>query len=222
MTAFSDRLGSGAMRPLLPIAATVSLVVGLWLGWQHFQPRIQPPELHSATLLGQPRPLAPFALIDQRGEPFNLDNLRNRWSFLAIGYTHCPDVCPMMLATFDAIDRQLAAEADRADFVFVSVDPERDTPEKLDRYVRYFNPRIQGATGSEAALKGFTSQLGLLYGRVQTDNSALGYLVDHSASILLIDPRARLAAVFTPPHDATAMAEDFTSIIDQAPHARWQ
>jgi protein SCO1/2 len=208
------------MHRLLPIAAILSLVVGLWLGWLYFKTWNQPPpELRSATLLGQPRQLSPFALIDQRGEPFNLDNLRNRWSFLAIGYTHCPDVCPTMLLTFNEIDRQLtrmASKASKADFVFVSVDPERDTPDKLDRYVRYFNPRIQGATGSEAALQGLTSQLGMLYKRVQTDGSALGYLVDHSASILLIDPLGRLTAVFTPPHDASVMAQDFVSITDQA------
>jgi protein SCO1/2 len=207
------------MRLLLSIAIIVPLVAGLWLGWRYHEadPQSLPPTLRSATLLEEPRPLTPFTLIDQRGDPFNLDDLLNRWSFLAIGYTSCPDVCPMTMATFSEIDRRLTTMDTKADFVLISVDSERDTPEKLHQYVGYFNPRIQAATGSEAALKAFTRQLGMVFGRVQTDGSALGYLVDHSASVVLVDPKGRLAAVFTPPHDAAAMAQDLVDIAATAP-----
>jgi protein SCO1/2 len=217
MTALTERQRRGTMRRLLAVAVIVPLGLGLWLGLLHFRQQMQrPPALHSATLLGQPRPLTPFTLIDQHGAPFTLDNLRDRWSFLAIGYTYCPDVCPMTLATFNEIERQIAARDGEASFVFVSVDPQRDTPDKLDQYVRYFDPRIQGVTGSEAELAGLTRQLGMLYQRVETDDTALGYVIDHSASILLIDPLGRLAAVFAPPQDATAMAQDFVSITTRA------
>ena len=173
-----------------------------------------PVTLTEGTLLTQPRPLADFALTDQDGQPLSLANLRGGWTFLAIGYTHCPDVCPMTLATFDAIDRQIAPPGDqpatarrgglRPRFLFVSVDPERDTPERLAQYVRYFNPAFLGATGEEAQLRAFAAQLGLLFARVEGQDTAMGYLMDHSASILLVDPQGRLTAIFSSPHDAGA------------------
>ena len=124
----------------------------------------------------------------------------------------------MTLATFDAIERRIAEAggsgpvAARPRFLFVSVDPERDTPQRLAQYVRYFNPGFLAATGEEPQLRALAAQLGLLYARVEGQDTAMGYLMDHSASILLIDPEGRLAAHFGTPHDAGRMASDFLTI----------
>jgi protein SCO1/2 len=199
---------------LLVAAAILALGLGLWLGLQQFRggPDRTPLQLRSGTLLPSPRPLQPFALTAHDGRPFDLERLRGHWTFLAIGYTHCPDVCPTTLATFDAIAKKVAASRTPPQFVFVSVDPERDTPEQLGRYVTWFNPAFVGATGPEPALRGLTTQLGLPYAKAEGNNTTLGYLVDHSATIMLIDPLARLAAIFSAPHDPVAMAQDFTTI----------
>ncbi|MGE5154733.1 MAG: SCO family protein [Bdellovibrio bacteriovorus] len=197
-----------------------AVAAGLWFGATTFRglSKPQPPTLGQGTLLAQPRPLADFALIDQDGRPYTLANLRGAWTFLAIGYTHCPDVCPMTLATFDAIERRIAESASgdqsepRPRFLFISVDPERDTPERLAQYVRYFNPAFLGATGEEPQLRALAAQLGLLYARVEGQATAMGYLMDHSGSVLLVDPQGRLTAIFSTPHDAALMASDFLTI----------
>jgi protein SCO1/2 len=93
----------------------------------------------------------------------------------------------------------------------VSVDPERDGLEHLKQYVTYFDARFVGATGSHAALQELARQVGVLYARAP-GGDASGYLVDHSASILLTDPQGRLAALFSPPHDAAALAKDVASL----------
>lgn len=209
---------------LFLLVAGVAIAAGLWFGATTFRSlsRPMPVTLTEGTLLTQPRPLADFALTDQDGQPFSLANLRGGWTFLAIGYTYCPDVCPMTLATFDAIDRQIAQSGDqpasgrrggvRPRFLFVSVDPERDTPERLAQYVRHFNPAFLGATGEEAQLRAFAAQLGLLFVRVEGQDTAMGYLMDHSASILLVDPQGRLTAIFGSPHDVGGIASDFLAI----------
>jgi len=204
----------GMLQKLLPVAAILALAAGLWLGLNHFQTSMQqaPKTIDSGTLLPTPRPLEPFALIGGDGKPFTLDNLKQGWHFLAIGYTHCPDVCPTTLATFDAIAKQSGTLETQPRFLFVSVDPERDTPEKLRQYVGYFNEDFLAATGPHPALQGLTTQLGMLYGKAEGQQTAMGYLVDHSATILLVDPLGRLAAIFSAPHDPAAMAEDFITI----------
>lgn len=202
------------------IIVGVTFAVGLWLGASTFQAFTRPLSvtLEEGTLLTHPKPLADFTLTDQDGRPFTLADLKGDWTFLSIGYIHCPDVCPMTLATFGAVDRQIeqAAPDRRVDarprFLFVSVDPERDTPERLAQYVRYADPEFLGATGEEAQLRALTAQLGLLYTRVVVQDSAMGYLMDHSASILLLDPEGRLTAIFSAPQNAVGIASDFLTI----------
>jgi len=201
----------------------IALVVGLFaaaagilFGTDVFngERRPDPAAMKAATLLTEPKPLAAFELVDQDARPYGQDRLLGRWTFVSFGYTSCPDVCPTTMATFDALEQRLSEGQDDppADFLFVSVDPERDSPERLSQYVRYFNPRFLGATGTHEQLRGLTGQLGVLYARVEEQDTAMSYLVDHSAAILLLDPDARLAAIFSVPHDVLAMAEDFAAI----------
>lgn len=175
--------------------------------------------LKAATLLPHPKPLEDFALIDQEAQPLGRDALKGHWTFLAFGYTHCPDVCPTMMATYDALEKELANSdtEPQAEFLFVSVDPERDTPQRVGEYVGYFNPRIRGATAGHEVLRPLAAQLGILYQRADEQETAMGYMVDHSASMLLLDPQARLSAIFGAPHDPRMMAEDFRAISTNAP-----
>ena len=197
------------LRLILGLAAT-ALLLGLWFGSALLQRPVQPLTPSAATLLPEPRPLQAFQLTDSTGGPFTNDSLQGHWTLLSFGYTHCPDVCPTTLAMLEGVQRRLPADAPQV--VFVSVDPERDTPSRLARYVQYFNPEFLGATGDHEALKGLTQPLGILYQRVEDQNSALGYLVDHSAQIVLVDPQTRLHALFSPPHDPDKIAGDLQQI----------
>lgn len=211
--------GGRAATGLALLVTVLAVAAGVWLGAATFRDawRAEPQSaLQQATLLPQPRALAPFALTDQDGKGFGNAQLLGHWTFVMFGYTSCPDVCPMTLATLAAVDRVLADQAEgedpTAEFLFVSVDPERDNPERLGKYVRHFNPRFIGATGSDVQLRALAAQLGVMFARVEGQDTALGYLMDHTASVLLIDPSGRLSAVFSAPHDAQRIAADFLTI----------
>jgi len=181
------------------IAAGGSLA--LWL-------RTPPLELAAGTVLPEPRKIEAFALTDQQGRPLDAAALEGRWTLLFTGFTHCPDICPTTLAMLTELDKRLGAGAPR--FLFVSVDPERDTPERLAAYLAHFDPDLVGATGTRNAVESFTRGLGL----AQVKNPGVGdeYTVDHSAALVLIDPRVRLAGYFRPPYDIDALAADLSRL----------
>lgn len=203
------------------IFAAASIIVS-WFGFDWLEQNLKPAEMTAGlkvgTLLPQPKALSTINLIDTAGKPFTLDNFRGKWTVIAIGYTSCPDVCPTLMATFRAMNKVLNPEGSTTivNFLFISVDPERDSPEQLGKYVRYFNPNFLGATGKDQmALRELTSQLGLMYARsADSPTSAMGYLIDHSASIALINPAAAWNAVFTPPHDGQAVASDVQVVMN--------
>lgn len=209
---------AGLSRRTLISIAVVLMLTGIWFGVLFFSGGLEPTsiaaDLKVTTLLPQPKPLEDFALVAQDDQTLARDDLKGRWTFLAFGYTHCPDVCPTMMATFDALEQELAKSSaePQPDFLFVSVDPERDTPQRVGEYAGYFNPRIKGATASHEVLRPMTGQLGILYQRAEGQDTAMGYLVDHSASMLLLDPEARLSAIFGAPHNPKMMADDFRTI----------
>jgi len=208
----------GFLRYGFFVVITAATMFLMWFGMDYFEQELKPPELaadlKSGTLLPQAKPLQPFLLTDQDGKTFTLGNLRGHWTFLVIGYTSCPDVCPTMMSTFKAIDHQISSLGGKlaADFLFVSVDPERDSSEKIGKYVHYFNPRFLGATGTNEELRALTGQLGLLFRRVENEKTPTGYLIDHSTSFMLIDPDAGLSAVFSSPQDSQLITEDLATI----------
>jgi protein SCO1 len=208
----------GLNRLLMVFLGVFAVAAGIWLGLLFygggFDPKSIAGDRKAATLLSPPKSLEDFTLTDQDNRPLGPNALKGRWTFVAFGYTHCPDICPTMMATFDALEQELAKSGagPQPDFLFVSVDPERDTPERVGEYVAYFNPRIRGATADHEVLRPLTAQLGVLYRRSDDQETAMGYLVDHSASILLLDPQARLSAIFSTPHNPQTMAEDFRTI----------
>ena len=143
-----------------------------------------------ATILPIFKTLQPFSLTDQTGETFDNQRLLGQWTFLNFGYTHCPDICPTTLAMLTNMDQQLNSLeiASPVQIAFVSVDPERDTQQRLAEYVNYFDPSFLGLRGSEDKLQRLTQPLGILYAKVKTEKSAMEYVMDHSASIILIAP----------------------------------
>lgn len=172
--------------------------------------RTIPPEL-GRILLPEARELTPFSLTDMDNRVFDLERLKGKWSLVFFGYTHCPDICPTTLSTLKSTARQLQQNGgDLSDiqFVFISVDPKRDSPEHLKQYIAYFHPDFIGATGDKADIDRLARQLGAIY-MFDGDTAGEDYIVNHSASILLVDPQARWVGRFNPPHTATGIAEDF-------------
>lgn len=190
------------------IIAAVATAAGIWSARQLLQHQGKVDEL-AMTRFPEAREIEAFELIDHDSRPFNNASLRDRWSFLFFGYTHCPDVCPTTLAVLNSVAQQLQDSDTEVRFIFVSVDPERDTPEQLARYVTYFNGEFVGVTGTPAGIEQLTKQLGIMYLQVADEASPASYLIDHTAGVFLFDPDGRYHAVFTPPLSAGDMASAF-------------
>lgn len=176
-----------------------------------------PPAMTAALrILPEPRVIADFDLVDQDGRPFSLERLRGRWSLLFFGYSYCPDVCPSALFDLQQVHEALLSgdqpEAQHR-VVFVSVDPERDTPDRLREYAAYFHPDFIAVTGSDEQLAPLTLQIGVAYRIEPHEPGSMNYLVDHSAGIMLLDPRARLYGIFPAPHTPEAMIQDLRGLL---------
>lgn len=202
--------------PLL-LATLGLLMVCALFAYLYLKPapkQVTPVQTRSATLLPELRPLAPFSLLDQRGEAYDNSHLLGHWTLLSFGYTHCPDICPTTLAELAQMKQRLNELKIQAPYQigFVSIDPERDTPQRLAEYVAYFDPDFFGVTGPTEALTSLTRPLGIMYRKVITQGSAMDYVMDHSANLILIDPQGRYRALFSPPHDPAMMAEDILAI----------
>ena len=170
------------------------------------------------TLFPDPKPLTAFALADHNHRVFDLASLKGKWSFLFFGFTHCPDVCPTTLAVLararDLIAKNTAGAED-IQFIFISVDPNRDTASKLRQYVEYFDASFLGVTGDNAQIANLAGQLGAAY-QVAITPGIENYPVYHTTAVFLLDPRARYHAVFTPPHDAEAIGKRFKVVRELA------
>jgi protein SCO1/2 len=158
-----------------------------------------------------PRVIQPFDVVDQNGNPFGLENLTGKWSFLFFGFTHCPDICPITLSLLTQVEEKITT--DNLQIIFVSVDPKRDTPEQVMEYVHYFSKDMIGLTGTDEQIAGLARQIGVLY--VENEETAPGdYFVDHSASVFLISPSGQWVGIFTAPHEVNDIVNRFNAISD--------
>lgn len=194
------------------IIATLAVTAGFWAAQAVLKDRAPRHDL-SATRFPVARDIQPFELIDHHSAAFDQAALQQHWSFVFFGYTYCPDVCPTTLSVLNGVAQRLQDVDADVRFVMVTVDPERDTPERLAEYVTYFNGDFLGVTGSDAGLTQLTRQLGILYNRVEPEGDAAGYLIDHTAGVFLFDPDGRYHAVFTPPLSADRLAGDFRKML---------
>ncbi len=167
-------------------------------------------ELRAAQLFPQPRQVADFELYTADGEQFSRANLEGQWNLLFFGFTNCPDVCPDTLAMLARSMNQLdmMRRESLPQVVFVSVDPDRDQDELLGEYVSWFDADFVGVTGSDPQLEALTRQLGIVYYRDDPDEQTGYYNVDHSASVLIVDPEGRLYGRFAHPLDPDEVTAD--------------
>ncbi|NOK62625.1 MAG: SCO family protein [Chloroflexi bacterium AL-W] len=137
-----------------------------------------------------------FTLTDTNGEPFRLSDHRGKVVMMFFGFTNCPDICPTSLGEMAAVKRQLGDKAENIEMVFVTVDPERDTPERLGAYVNQFDESIIGLHGTPEELEAVFKSYGVQATRRDLPDSAVGYVVDHTASIYTIDRDGMWRVVF--------------------------
>jgi protein SCO1 len=193
------------------IAAIVAGALGLLLGRSCCDAPGDAP-LQAGLRYPNPVTVPEFELQRTDGSRYATADLRGHWTFLFFGFTHCPDVCPTTLGTYKQLIANFgpAANMPRPQWLFVSVDPDRDDAQTLANYTGYFSPEIIALRGDDAALQPLTRQLGVVYMKAPLDHG--DYTVDHSAQILLLDPQARVVAIFRPPHDAARIAADFRTL----------
>ncbi len=153
---------------------------------------------YGAMMLEDPTELLEFTLSDQHGGAFGLEQLRGHWTIVFFGFSHCVDICPTTMAVLAETYQALKPE-EKADIqvVLVTVDPERDTPERLVEYLARFEPGFLGLSGEHAALMGFASQLHAAY--EPEFEAEENYQVTHSGNLILINPKGELHGYFRPP-----------------------
>lgn len=167
---------------------------------------------YRGSLIDPPARAADFSLLDQNEMQFKLSDRKGKLVLVFFGYTNCPDVCPITLSKFKNIKEGLGAQAELVDFVFITVDPERDTPERLAHHVEIFDPDFYGLTGAQSELNQVYKAYGV-YAARQESSSALGYLVDHTARTYVIDQEGNWRMTFPYELDWESMLSDVKQLI---------
>jgi protein SCO1/2 len=158
-------------------------------------------------------PAPPLDLTDQDGSPFSLDELKGQVGVIYFGYTTCPDICPTTLIDFSSVKSELGADADRVKFLMVTVDPDRDSTARLKEYMSFFDPAFIGLRGTDEQTSQFERDYGVMVTRVEHPESATGYLLDHTASIYVVDPEGNLKLIFPNGSTPADMAEDIRHLL---------
>jgi protein SCO1 len=188
----------------LVAALGVMIVLGILAG-RTFRDPARAITVAGMTILEPALPLPEFRLQDQNNQVFDRARLQGKWSFVFFGYTHCPDICPTTLVVLRDVQKIAGGQDRNIQYVFVSVDPERDKAATLKSYLHYFHPEFIGATGGQGELMRLTRALGVYYESGEARGGS--YEVHHSAAIFLIDPEARLHALFAGPHEAAHLVQ---------------
>ena len=162
----------------------------------------QPVQSSGAALIG-----GPFSLVGTGGKPVTDRDFRGRYMLIFFGFTHCPDICPAELQVIAQALEQLGDKAKTVVPIFITLDPERDTPEAMANYVKSFGPNFVGLTGSPEAIAAAAKAYRVAYSKVENKESAGDYSVDHSALVYLMDPEGRYVTHFSYGLSAEQMAE---------------
>lgn len=202
---------------LLILLIALATGAGLWAAEYAFDRTPSTgPELKAMRLLSTPRELPAFTLQQSDRTQLVPGELRGHWTVVFIGFTYCPDVCPTTLAELAQAQKRWAAlpESTRPRVLFVSVDPERDTIEKIGEYAHAFHKDTLAATADVPSLETFAKSLSLVFAKVPPAEGAPAdqYAVDHSAALVVLDPQGRMAGVIQPPFVPKAIAEDLIAL----------
>ncbi|MCB0076455.1 MAG: SCO family protein [Anaerolineales bacterium] len=196
-----------ALINLLIVAAVVATAVVLLL-----PTFLKPTTYASATIIDDTSPLPRYALTDYEGNPFTFGQ-SGQYQLVFFGYTNCPDVCPLTLARLNRALELMGNKANEVQVVFVSVDPDRDTLDKLKAHTLLFNPLFLGVTGSKTQIDLAAKDFGVYYEKVDSE-SASGYLVNHSSHVTVVDPSGKIRAIFPFEAQPQAIADDMKKMVN--------
>ena len=191
---------SGIQKTVLITVAAVALVLGLTVNKALRPAPLNEAELTEAGvyLFEAPRPIPDLQLTSSTGNPWGKADLEGQWNLLFFGYTFCPDICPTTMAELRQLTLGLPdADRQRLQVTMISVDPHRDTPEQLSRYLGFFDAGFKGATGEPDELARLAQAMSVAY--IEPDTSEDNYLVDHSGQVVMVDPAGRYVGFIRPP-----------------------
>lgn len=171
-------------------------------------------DFQALKVFPQPLVLGDIELISQTGETVSIQDLAGHYSVVFFGFTHCPDICPTTLLDMQKINKKLQeAEKPAPNFVFISVDPERDTPTVLKNYIDYFNPDFKAYTADPENLNKLASRLGVAYQVEDHEPGDRTYQVDHTAAWFVLDDQAQRVGIFTTPHEVETITADLQQLL---------
>lgn len=190
---------------IIILAAALLLVAAFFL----FQPKGV-----GGTLIDPPKTVSNFTLQSDEGD-VSLSDFQGKLVAVYFGYTFCPDICPASLAKLNLALERLGKDAEQVEVIMITVDPERDTAEKLGEYVRRFNPRFIGLTGSPEALAAVEKEFGIYHEKREVSSSA-GYLVDHTASVLVLNSKGQIREILPYESKPEQVAADLKVLLREA------
>ncbi|MCC2667067.1 MAG: Electron transport protein SCO1/SenC [Gammaproteobacteria bacterium] len=205
-------------QKLVGIILFIVLILTLWVLYLDvFRPELKSKIKIEGVYLPKAVEIKKFALTDHHGKLFNNENLKNHWTLLFFGFTNCGFVCPTTLAELNKMYHLLKNQLPpnlMPQIVFISVDPERDTVKRMNEYVTAFNPKFIGLRGNESETAQLESDLHILAAKTQVNQPGRNnYTIDHTAEILLINPKGQLQAYMSYPHKAEQMAKDYKLMV---------
>lgn len=190
------------------LLGTFAIILGLVTGVYFFRPHT-----FHGTVIQSPETSYDFNLIGSKGD-VSLSDFRGKLVLIYFGYTFCPDVCPATLGQVNQAMKKLGSKAEDIQLIMISLDPERDTPAKLEEYVAHFNPTFLGITGTQEQVDTVASLYGIFYEKKE-GSAASGYLIDHTATLMVIDREGYLKLVFPFGVTADEIADDLKYMLKQ-------
>lgn len=201
-------------RNIIFILLVLFSITGIFTYFQSLPSLLEKkPSLITGKILVRPMEIDNFELIDQNNEVFNKKSLEGGWTVLFFGYTNCPDVCPTTIYKLAEVKNGIKEDLPSANFntVLVTLDPDRDSAERLDEYIGYFDETMLGVTGTYENIQSFTSSLSVFYQRI---NKEEGYDFNHTASIFVFDKDGSLFATMSPANTVGELESDFFTILN--------
>ncbi|TAL65125.1 MAG: SCO family protein [Legionella sp.] len=203
----------GIFLTVISLVAIGALFTGIFIS-QHLQAskKIEVADFHG-TYLEKPRTVNQFTLTGMDEKSFDNASLQGKWTMVFFGFTSCGYLCPTTMAELGKMYRQLEEKGVKnlPRVVMISIDPDRDSTEKLSHYVTAFHPSFYGARGEDASIKAMTREMGIAYAKVLSKEGAepKNYDIQHSGAVMLFNPKGELNAFFTTPHHADLLVKDY-------------
>lgn len=205
---------TGVIKTIAGVVAFIAVIIAIFIHGLNKDRVMTVSDMknNGAFVFDNPRSFKPFALIDAHNQPFTPAVLQGKWSLVFFGFTYCPDICPTTLALLNRFyEKQLAGEfGEDLQIILVTVDPARDTTDKLRDYIEYFNPQFKGVTGEFLDIHRFATQLNIPFSKVPGGGD--NYTVEHSGNVAIINPLGHYVGFFKAPLELPKLNMTYKSI----------